>query len=854
MKPNLSHLFLTLFLQIITLHVAGDSPSVYKPVDDITLQCGFSGDEVNQRDGRTWSGDINSKFSPSQAAGSSSVLKAATPISSSSQVPYTTARLSRSEFTYTFPLTSGQKFIRLYFYPTFYAAEFDRSKSLFSVEAGGFTLLRDFNASVTADASWSETVSREFCLNIASEQSLNITFTPSRASPDAYAFINGIEIVSMPDNLYYTPPQSADGAVLVGSINPYPIENNTAMEMVYRINVGGSQLSFNQDTGMYRNWDGFQAEDNYLDALSKNFSVLPQNSSIELDFSEIPKYSAPEEVYRSGRSMGRNKTINKSYNLTWEFPVDSTFYYFIRLHFCEFEGDVTLLRDRLFQIFIANQTAEPMADVIAWSGGNGKPVYKDYVVFVPAGAGSKKKVHLFLALQTTPKDLLTNYNDAILNGLEIFKLSDSKRNLAGPNPDPPLKIAPAESPKVSDKKSIPLLAVIAGVVSGVFVLASLVGFLVFRRGRKVKDSSSRQGTKWGPFSFSTTKSTKTRGSSLPSDLCRYFSLAEIKIATQNFNQSFIVGVGGFGHVYKGHIDDGATHVAIKRLKTESSQGAREFKTEIELLSQLRHRNLVSLIGCCTDKNEMILVYDYMSRGTLADHLYHTNNPPLSWGQRLQICIGAARGLCYLHSEAQRTIIHRDVKSTNILLDEKWVAKVSDFGLSKMGTTTMSKAHISTVVKGSFGYLDPEYYRRQQLTVKSDVYSFGVVLCEVLCARPAVVHAAETRQMNLAKWTKSCHHDGELDQIIDPNMKGKIETECLNKYVEIAMSCINDSGMERPSMNDVVKGLEFALQQHQNCGEKNNKDAFVSVPGYATNESVQCISETIFSEINDPNGR
>ncbi|KAM1954354.1 hypothetical protein ACFX1T_023710 [Malus domestica] len=856
MKPNLAHLLLTLFLQIITLHVAGDSPSAYNPVDDITLKCGFSGDQVNQQDGRTWSGDINSKFSPFQAAGSSSVYKAATPISSSSQVPYTTARLSRSEFTYTFPLTSGQKFIRLYFYPTSYAAEFDRSKSLFSVEAGGFTLLRDFNASVTADAFSSETVSREFCLNIASEQSLNITFTPSRASPDAYAFINGIEIVSMPDNLYYTSPQSADGPVYVGSINPYPIENNTAMEMVYRINVGGSQLSFNRDTGMYRNWDGIQVEYNYLDDLSKNFSVLPQNSSIQPDFSEIPEYSAPEEVYRTARSMGTNKTINKIYNLTWGFPVDSTFYYFIRLHFCEFEGAVTLRRDRVFQIFIANQTAEPMADVIAWSRGNGKPVYKDYVVFVPAGAGSKKKVHLFLALKATPKDWLTNYNDAILNGLEIFKLSDSNRNLAGPNPDPPPppNIAQPESPKVSDKKSIPLFAIIAGVVSGVFVLASVFGFLVFWRGRKVKDSSSGQGTKWGPFSFSTTKSTKTRGSSLPSDLCRYFSLAEIKAATQNFSQGFIVGVGGFGHVYKGHIDGGATLVAIKRLKPESKQGACEFKTEIKLLAQLRHRYLVSLIGYCTDRNEMILVYDYMSHGTLADNLYHTDNPPLSWGQRLQICIGAARGLRYLHSEAKGTIIHRDVKSTNILLDENWMAKVSDFGLSKMGTITMSKTHISTAVKGSFGYLDPEYYRRQQLTVKSDVYSFGVVLCEVLCSRPAVVHAVETRQMNLAKWAKSCHRDGELDQIIDPNMKGKIETECLNKFVEIAMSCINDSGIERPTMNDVVKGLEFALQLHQKYGERNNEDAFASVPGCATNESIQCISGTIFSEINDPIGR
>nr|AQM55938.1 MRLK3 [Malus domestica] len=892
MNPNLAHLFLTLFLQIITLHVAGDSPSVYKPVDDITLQCGFSGDQVNQQDGRTWSGDINSKFSPFQAAGSSSVYKAATPISSSSQVPYTTARLSRSEFTYTFPLTSGQKFIRLYFYPTSYAAEFDRSKSLFSVEAGGFTLLRDFNASVTADAFSSETVSREFCLNIASEQSLNITFTPSRASPDAYAFINGIEIVSMPDNLYYTSPQSADGPVSVGSINPSRIENNAAMEMVYRINVGGSQLSFNRDTGMYRNWDGIQVEYNYLDDLSKNFSVLPQNSSIQPDFSEIPEYSAPEEVYRTARSMGTNKTINKIYNLTWGFPVDSTFYYFVRLHFCEFEGDVTLPRDRLFQIFISNQTAEQMADVITWSRGNGKPVYKDYVVFVPAGAGSKKKVHLFLALQATPKDRLTNYNDAILNGLEIFKLSDSNRNLAGPNPDPPPppNIAQPESPKVSDKKSIPLLAIIAGVVSGVFVLASVFGFLVFRRGRKVKDSSSRQGTKWGPFSSATTKSTKTHRSSLPSDLCRYFSLAEIKAATQNFDSVFIIGVGGFGHVYKGNVNmDGGLHpVAIKRLKSESSQGAHEFKTEIDMLSQLRHVHLVPLVGYCMDDGEMILVYDYMARGTLRDHLYNTDNPPLPWDQRLQICIGAARGLHYLHTGAKYTIIHRDVKSTNILLDEKWVAKVSDFGLSKMGSTNVSQTHISTVVKGSFGYLDPEYYRRQQLTEKSDVYSFGVVLCEVLCARPALIRTAEKKQMSLAEWTKICHRNGKLDQIIDPSLRGKIGNACLKKYVEIAVSCMHDSGIERPSMNDVVWGLEFALQLQQSVGGDSNSndemgggDDIESVTGSdvgfisweesselkksrvsktssdhnsTTNESIKGMSGTVFSEINDPNGR
>ncbi|BFG20471.1 hypothetical protein CerSpe_067450 [Prunus speciosa] len=865
MKPILTPLFLPLFLHIITVHVAGDTSPIYTPVDDITLQCGFSGDQLNPDDTRTWTGDINSKFSPfeNQAAGSPSISRQAPSSSSVSQVPYSTARLSRSEFTYRFPVTTGQKFIRLYFIPASYGPDFDRSQALFSVKAGGFTLLKDFNSSVTADASGSDTIYREFCLNVESEQSLNITFKPSRATSDAYVFINGIEIVSMPNNLYYTSAQNSDGVKYIGSDNTFPIENGTALEMVYRFNVGGRSLSSNLDTGMYRNWDGEQEEHKYLDYLSLKFSVLPQNNSIELNFTEIAKYSAPEELYHTGRSMGINKSINKSYNLTWEFPVDPKFLYLVRLHFCEFEPAITNSRERQFQIFIANQTAEEAWDIIRWSGGNGRPIYKDYVVFMPAGPGSQKKVSLFLALQANPKDFMTNFNEAILNGLEIFKLSDTNRNLAGPNPDPPPltppKMSPPQSPKISKKSSTSLIAIIVGLVSGMLVLGSVLGFfLVFRRGRKNKDSSSNQGMKWGPFSFPATH--RTYG---PSYLCRYFTLAEIKAATRNFDDSFIIGVGGFGNVYKGCIDDGATLVAIKRLKSKSSQGAHEFKTEIELLSQLRHRHLVSLIGYCKDGNEMVLVYDYMSCGTLASHLYNTDNPPLSWDQRLQICIGAAKGLRYLHSEAKGTIIHRDVKSTNILLNEKWVAKISDFGLSKMSTISTSKTHISTKVKGSFGYLDPEYYKRQRVTEKSDVYSFGVVLCEVLCARPAVMHNVEQRQINLAKWAKSCHRDGELDQIIDPSIRGEIEIQCLNKFIEIAMSCMNDSGIERPSMNDIVKGLELVFQLHRNCVERSNEGAFntdsaaqirSAEPGCATNESIQCISETIFSEINDPNGR
>ncbi|KAA0025416.1 receptor-like protein kinase FERONIA [Cucumis melo var. makuwa] len=789
----------------------------YIPRDVILLDCGGPS-TAKDIDNRKWNTDDKSKFVP--AAGDSTVSKAATQDPSVPDIPFMTARVFSSNFTYSFPVAPSRLFVRLYFYPSSYGG-LDASDALFSVSTQSYTLLKNFSASQTAAALNYAYIIKEYSIHVDDDR-LNLTFIPSSTHPKAYAFVNGIEIVSMPD-IY---SDTSGSTLIVGPSTPFTVDNSTALENVYRLNVGGNDISPSVDTGMYRSW--FDDTPFLYGAAQGVTMSTDQNTTLNYP-PGFPTYVAPENVYSTARAMGPDNNVNLNYNLTWIFPVDSEFFYLVRLHFCEIAANITKINQRVFDIFLYNKTAMDSADVIAWAGSNDTPLYKDYVVFVPANGNPQQDLWLELHPDKTN---LPNYYDAILNGVEIFKINDSNANLAGLNPIPAPKqeiIDPSLAKPASHGKSKNNSGVIAGVVCGAVVLALIIGFFVFakrRRGRG-KDSNTVEGPSgWLPLSLygnshsagsAKTNTTGSYTSSLPSNLCRHFSFSEIKAATRDFDESLLLGVGGFGKVYKGEIDGGTTKVAIKRGNPLSEQGVHEFQTEIEMLSKLRHRHLVSLIGYCEENCEMILVYDYMAHGTLREHLYKTHKPPLSWRQRLEICIGAARGLHYLHTGAKHTIIHRDVKTTNILLDEKWVAKVSDFGLSKTGPT-LDHTHVSTVVKGSFGYLDPEYFRRQQLTDKSDVYSFGVVLFEVLCARPALNPTLPKEQVSLAEWAAHCYNKGILDQIIDTFLKGKIASECLKKFAETAMKCVSDQGIDRPSMGDVLWNLEFALQLQESAEE------------------------------------
>ncbi|CAD6258649.1 unnamed protein product [Miscanthus lutarioriparius] len=288
-----------------------------------------------------------------------------------------------------------------------------------------------------------------------------------------------------------------------------------------------------------------------------------------------------------------------------------------------------------------------------------------------------------------------------------------------------------------------------------------------------------------------------------------FPFHVLQQATNNFDKELVIGVGGFGDVYMGVLKCG-TKVAVKRKKMASWQGQKEFRAEIELLASLKDPNLVDLIGYCDEENEMILVYEYMENGTLKSHLYGSDKPSLNWPERLEACVGAARGLHYLHTSSEKGIIHRDVKSENILLGENLCAKIADFGLSKDGPE-LNETHVITQVKGTPGYVDPEYSHTMQLTQKSDVYSFGVVLLEVLCGRPAFDPKLPKDEVNLAWWVTGMLKNDQLEQIVDQKIVGTISPHSLMIFCNIVLMCLAENRVERPSMEEVLRDLEQELE-------------------------------------------
>ncbi|KAL2537433.1 Proline-rich receptor-like protein kinase PERK4 [Forsythia ovata] len=286
-----------------------------------------------------------------------------------------------------------------------------------------------------------------------------------------------------------------------------------------------------------------------------------------------------------------------------------------------------------------------------------------------------------------------------------------------------------------------------------------------------------------------------------------FTYDDLAAATGGFAQSNLLGQGGFGYVHKGILPNGK-EIAVKSLKSNSGQGEREFQAEVDIISRVHHRHLVSLVGYCIAGSQRMLVYEFIANNTLEYHLHGSGRPTMEWPTRLKIAIGAAKGFSYLHEDCHPRIIHRDIKAANILLDFNFEAKVADFGLAKLSSDNYT--HVSTRIMGTFGYLAPEYAASGKLTEKSDVYSFGVVLLELITGRRAV-DIRSSDDESLVDWARpilmNATEGGNYEKLVDPRLEDNYDPQEMLRMVASAAACIRHSARRRPKMSQIERALE-----------------------------------------------
>ncbi|KZV58279.1 putative receptor-like protein kinase [Dorcoceras hygrometricum] len=769
MKVQGMRIFSILFLVLTCVFAR----TVESQIQQFLINCG-SNSSVNV-DGRRWVGD---KISGNNFTLTAPGIEASSSMFNVDPVYeplYRTARIFTDHMNYTFQGTTGNYFFRLHFYPLIFD-NYNANDSYFAVEVNGLKLLSEFNVpgeilhknSNFPDSRVNSSLPylvKEYLLTVEASETI-VSFVPSKGS---FGFVNAIEMIPEDNKIFIDSVRrvGVNGGFI--SLNL----NKRGIETMYRLNVGGSSIQPAQDSFYWRTWE---PDSGYM--INSDAGSEISNKSIITYATPNDTTVAPLVVYETARSLSNTEVLEKRFNMSWKLEVDPDFEYLVRLHFCELLYDKP--NQRIFRIYIDNKTAAENFDIFVRAGGTNKGYHEDYL----DSTSKTKTLWIQLGPDTSTGSAGT---DALLSGIVSIAILAAVCMLT-------ICFCKKKRGENGAKKTSPGWRLL-------FLHGSIWNGAVNAKGSMSCQSPNGQ--------FGSVRSG------------RRFTVTEIRAATHNFDESLVIGVGGFGKVYKGEIDDG-TLVAIKRSNPQSQQGLAEFETEIEMLSNLRHRHLVPLIGFCDEQNEMILVYEYMANGTLRNHLFGSGLPPLSWKQRLEVCIGAARGLHYLHTGSERGIIHRDVKTTNILLDGNFLAKMADFGLSKTGPS-FEHTHVSTAVKGSFGYLDPEYFRRQQLTEKSDVYSFGVVLFEVACARAVINPTLPKDQINLAEWALRCQKEGSLESILDEQLRGKYSPESLMRFGEIAEKCLEDEGKSRPTMGEVLWHLEYVLQLQEawlrsNAGE------------------------------------
>ncbi|EEF44817.1 ATP binding protein, putative [Ricinus communis] len=331
---------------------------------------------------------------------------------------------------------------------------------------------------------------------------------------------------------------------------------------------------------------------------------------------------------------------------------------------------------------------------------------------------------------------------------------------------------------------------------------------------------------------------------------RIFSLKELHSATNNFNYDNKLGEGGFGSVYWGQLWDGS-QIAVKRLKVWSNKADMEFAVEVEILARVRHKNLLSLRGYCAEGQERLIVYDYMPNLSLLSHLHgqHSAECLLDWKRRMNIAIGSAEGIVYLHHHATPHIIHRDIKASNVLLDSDFQAQVADFGFAKLipdGAT-----HVTTRVKGTLGYLAPEYAMLGKASESCDVYSFGILLLELASGKKPLEKLNATMKRTIIDWALPLACERKFSELADPKLNGKFEEQELKRVVLVALMCAHSQPEKRPTMLDVVELLKG--ESKDKFSELESDELFKApLPaGYNDGASVAEDSSDFISEEKDP---
>ncbi|CAL2248651.1 unnamed protein product [Prunus armeniaca] len=527
------------------------------------------------------------------------------------------------------------------------------------------------------------------------------------------------------------------------------------------VNIGGNRYEADREQRgasvyyMGQNW-ALSSTGNFMDNdidsdiyIETNKSALSKNVSV-LD----------SELYMTARGS----------------PISLTYYglclingdYTVKLHFAEivFTNDRTFnsLGKRIFDVYIQDKLVLKDFNIESEAGGAGKPIVKNFTAVV---SSHTLKIHFYWAGKGT-----TGIPDRGFYGPLISAIS------VDPNFEPP---------SVEGNKNHVVIAV--GTVAAALLLLLLILGILRRKGCLGGNISADK---------------ELRDLDLQTGL---YTLRQIKAATKNFDAANKLGEGGFGSVYKGLLSDG-TVIAVKQLSSKSKQGNREFVNEIGMISALQHPNLVKLYGCCVEGNQMLLIYEYMENNCVSRALFGSDPAcrlKLGWPTRKKICIGIARGLAYLHEESIIKIVHRDIKTSNVLLDKDFNAKISDFGLAKLNED--DNTHISTRIAGTVGYMAPEYAMRGYLTDKADVYSFGVVALEIVSGKSNTNYRPKEEFVYLLDWAYVLQERGSLLELVDPALGSEYSSEETMLMLNVALMCTNASPTLRPTMPQVVSMLE-----------------------------------------------